>query len=94
MAAAIERWSSLHRRRQPTRPWSKPGEIGHKTTKGLRKGLFTNIRIDLDTPVGQKELQTISVFGEVGQSFAEWGLPGDTGTVMDKPSLHLGDQWR
>jgi hypothetical protein len=50
--------------------------------------------VDLDAAVGQEELQAIPVFGDVGQSFAEWGLGGDTGTVMNKPSLHVGDQWR
>jgi len=57
-------------------------------------GSLDAVVVDLDAAIGQEELQTIPVFGDIGQSFAERGLCGDTGTVMDKPSLHVGNQWR
>ncbi len=57
-------------------------------------GSLYAIVVDLDAAVGQEELQTIPVFGDVGQSFAERGLRRDTGTVMDEPGLHVGDEWR
>lgn len=55
-------------------------------------GSLDAVVVDLDAPVGQEELQTIPVFGDVGQSLAEWGLGHDTGTVMDKPGLHVCDE--
>jgi hypothetical protein len=52
-------------------------------------GSLNAVVVNLDATVGQEELQTIPVFGDIGQSFAEWGLSCHTGTVMDKPSLDL-----
>lgn len=57
-------------------------------------GSLDAVVVDLDTAVGKEELQAIPVFGDVGQGLAEWGLGRDTGTVMGKPGLHVGDQRR
>jgi hypothetical protein len=34
----------------------------------------------------------VPVFGDVGQSLAERGFGRDTGTSMDEPVMHVGDQ--
>jgi hypothetical protein len=69
------------------------GEESVLSIEGYRPdGPLDSIVVDLDAAVGQEELQAIPVFGDVGQSFADWGLDRDTSTVMNKPSLHIGDQ--
>jgi hypothetical protein len=57
-------------------------------------GSLDGVVIDLDAAVGQEELQTIPVFSNIGQSLAEWRLGRNTGSVMDEPCLHVGDQRR
>ncbi|MNV56202.1 hypothetical protein D3C71_1484740 [compost metagenome] len=37
-------------------------------------------------------METIPVFGDVGQGFAERGFCSDTGSVMREPNLHVGDE--
>lgn len=50
--------------------------------------------VNLDATVGEEELQTIPVFGDVRQGFAERRLGRNTGTVMGKPGLHVIDERR
>ena len=57
-------------------------------------GPLDAVVVDLDASVSQEELQTIPVFGDLGQGLAEWGLRRDTGTVMAEPDMHVGDHWR
>lgn len=60
------------------------------TIEGYRPdGPLDAIVVNLDAAVSQKELQAVPVFGAVGHGLAEWRLCRDTGTVMDKPGLHL-----
>ncbi|OAV52073.1 hypothetical protein A6U98_00185 [Rhizobium sp. WYCCWR10014] len=37
-------------------------------------GALDSVIVDLDTAVGQEELQSLPVFCNVGQGLAEWGL--------------------
>jgi len=57
-------------------------------------GSLDVVVVDLDAAVGQEELRTVPVFGDVGQGLAEWRLCRHTGTVMDEPVMHVGDQRR
>lgn len=57
-------------------------------------GSLDAIVVDLDAAVGQEELQTIPIFGDIGQSLAERGLHRDAGAVMDEPRLNVGYEWR
>lgn len=57
-------------------------------------GSLDAVVVDLDAAVGEEELQAIPVFGDVGQSLAEWRLRCDTGAVMDKPVIQVCDRWR
>lgn len=45
------------------------------------------VDVDLDTTIGQEELRAIPVFGDLGQSFSEWGFHREKGAVMDKARL-------
>jgi len=76
-------------------PGIVPGKECVLPTEGYRPdGPLDAIVVDLDAAIGQEELQAVPVFGDVGQGIAERGLRRDKGTVMDEPSLHVGDERR
>ena len=49
--------------------------------------------VDLDATVGQGNTKPIPGFGDIAQSYAEWRLTCNAGTVMREPVPHVGDQW-
>lgn len=57
-------------------------------------GPLDTVVVDLDAPVGQEELQTVPVFGNLGQGLAERGFCRDACAVMDKPVMQASDEWR
>ncbi len=57
-------------------------------------GPLDAIVVDLNAAISQEELQPVPVFGDIGQSLAEWGLRRDACAVMDKPVMQVCDEWR
>ncbi len=57
-------------------------------------GPLDAVFVDLDAAVGPEELEATPEFSDVGQSLSKRGLRRDTGAVVEKPGLHVGDYWR
>jgi hypothetical protein len=65
----------------------------NKTAKWLRKGLFNNIRVDLDAPISQEATEAVAVFGDVGESLAQGRFGRRAGTVVGQPIVDAAQDW-
>ncbi|TWF47988.1 hypothetical protein FHW37_10951 [Neorhizobium alkalisoli] len=57
-------------------------------------GSFNGVVVDLYSTVSQEGAESVPIFGDIGECFAQRRLASDTGAVMDKPGVHVGDQRR
>lgn len=60
--------------------------IIHFWIEGDRPGEVPDaVAVDLDAPVGEEELETIPVAGNIGEFLAEVGLGRDAGALLLQP---------
>ncbi len=53
--------------------------------QGNRPGeVFDPVAADLDSPVGEEDLESVPVTGDIGELLAEAGLGRDTGALLEK----------